>query len=100
MRLLVDAHALLWFVWNHPNLSASARTALSDAGNELLLSMGTFWEIAIKVSINGPALGRARGADSGDAGQKQYARAFGRAPRSRSPFAGHFSIRRSTGISY
>ena len=51
MRLLLDAQALLWFIWDHPNLSAPSRAALSDPGNELLLSMGTYWEIAIKVGI-------------------------------------------------
>jgi PIN domain nuclease of toxin-antitoxin system len=51
MRLLLDTHALLWFVWNHPNLSATARNLMSDPTNTLLLSAASIWEIAIKVSI-------------------------------------------------
>lgn len=51
MKLLLDAHAFLWFVWNHRNLSANARNLLSDPVNELLLSTGTIWEIAIKVGL-------------------------------------------------
>jgi len=26
MKLLLDTHALLWFVWNHPKLSATGRS--------------------------------------------------------------------------
>jgi PIN domain nuclease of toxin-antitoxin system len=51
MRLLLDTHALLWFVWNHPSLSATARTLMSDPANTLLLSAATIWEIAIKVRV-------------------------------------------------
>lgn len=51
MRLLLDTHALLWFVWNHANLSANARSLMTDPKNTLLLSAATIWEIAIKVAI-------------------------------------------------
>jgi PIN domain nuclease of toxin-antitoxin system len=51
MRLLLDTHALLWFVWNHANLSATARSLMTDPKNTLLLSAATIWEIAIKVAI-------------------------------------------------
>jgi PIN domain nuclease of toxin-antitoxin system len=51
MRLLLDTHALLWFVWNHPKLSATARSLISDPKNTLLLSAASIWEVAIKVSI-------------------------------------------------
>jgi PIN domain nuclease of toxin-antitoxin system len=52
MRLLLDTHAFLWFVGGHARLSARARSLISDPGNEALLSMGVYWEIAIKVSRN------------------------------------------------
>jgi PIN domain nuclease of toxin-antitoxin system len=51
MRLLLDTHALLWFVWNHSNLSATARTLMTDPNNVLLLSAASIWEIAIKLSV-------------------------------------------------
>jgi len=51
MRLLLDTHALLWFMWEHVNLSENARTLMSDPDNDLLLSTGTLWEIAIKVGL-------------------------------------------------
>ena len=50
MRLLLDTHSFLWFVLNDAQLSAAARTAISDPSNEVLVSPATYWEIAIKVS--------------------------------------------------
>ena len=52
MKLLLDTHALLWFVWDHAHLSENARNLMNDPDNELLLSTGTIWEIAIKVGLN------------------------------------------------
>ena len=51
MRVLLDAHALLWFIWGHGNLSAKAQAIMADGSNDLLLSAGTLWEIAIKVGL-------------------------------------------------
>ena len=42
MRLLLDSHALLWFAWNHANLSSTARAAIEDPANELFLSPASF----------------------------------------------------------
>ena len=50
MRLLVDTHTLLWFVWNHASLSATARALMVDPANELFISAASVWELAIKVS--------------------------------------------------
>ena len=51
MRLLLDTHAFLWFLAGDPSLSSAARTAMEDAGNDLLMSVASLWEMAIKVSI-------------------------------------------------
>lgn len=51
MRLLLDAHALLWFLADDPRLSPTARELISDQANNLILGMGTCWEISIKVSL-------------------------------------------------
>lgn len=51
MRLLVDAHTVIWAVDDLSKLSPDALTALQDPGNDLLLSAGTIWEIAIKVGL-------------------------------------------------
>jgi PIN domain nuclease of toxin-antitoxin system len=51
MRLLIDSHTLIWYVDQHQQLSPASHAAISDPSNELLLSAGSIWEIAIKVSI-------------------------------------------------
>jgi PIN domain nuclease of toxin-antitoxin system len=51
LRLLLDTHAFLWFVLNDPQLTATARTAISDPKNDVFVSPATYWEIAIKVSL-------------------------------------------------
>ena len=51
MKLLVDAHALIWAVDDPSKLGRQAVTALQDPGNDLILSAGTIWEIAIKVGL-------------------------------------------------
>ena len=51
MRLLLDTHALLWFALDDPQLSATARAAIADPTNAVLVSPASYWEIAIKVSL-------------------------------------------------
>jgi PIN domain nuclease of toxin-antitoxin system len=51
MRLLLDTHAVLWFWWDDPRLSARARAAIADPANEKFVSIATPWEVAIKVSL-------------------------------------------------
>ena len=51
MRLLLDTHALLWFLGDDPRLSAAAKSALLIADNERWLSPISLLEIAVKVSI-------------------------------------------------
>lgn len=51
MRVLIDTHALLWFVEDSPRLSQAALTAMSDSDNSLVLSPASYWELAIKVSL-------------------------------------------------
>jgi PIN domain nuclease of toxin-antitoxin system len=51
MRLLIDSHALIWYVDQHQQLSSASHAGMSDPANELLLSAGSIWEIAIKVSL-------------------------------------------------
>jgi PIN domain nuclease of toxin-antitoxin system len=50
-RLLVDTHALLWWLIDDPALSPTAREALADPANEPLVSAASAWEIAIKRSL-------------------------------------------------
>ena len=51
MRLLLDTHTFLWHVDANPKSSATATALLTDPANELLLSVASVWEIAIKVNI-------------------------------------------------
>ena len=51
MRLLLDAHTLIWAVDVPQKLGPDATTALQEPANDLLLSAGTIWEIGIKVGL-------------------------------------------------
>ena len=48
MRLLLDTHALLWALEDSDNLSPLARAAIERLDNEILVSVVSAWEIAIK----------------------------------------------------
>lgn len=48
MRFLLDTHALLWWFTNDERLSPSARDAIADEGNIILVSAASAWEIATK----------------------------------------------------
>ena len=52
MRLLLDAHAALWFFQADSRLPASARERIEEAGTDAHVSVASIWEIAIKVSLN------------------------------------------------
>jgi PIN domain nuclease of toxin-antitoxin system len=51
MRLLLDAHALLWWLADDPSLDRNARDLIADPTNEVIVSAVTVWEIAIKRAI-------------------------------------------------
>ena len=51
MKLLLDTHLLLWAAGDPGRLSADARTLIEDPVNELLFSVASLWEIAIKRSL-------------------------------------------------
>lgn len=58
MRLLADTHAMLWWLRDDPRLSRRARAILGDGGNELLWSIASSWEIAVKTGTGKLELGR------------------------------------------
>jgi PIN domain nuclease of toxin-antitoxin system len=58
MRVLIDAHTLLWAVDDVSKLSSPALAALQDPSNDLFVSAGTIWEMAIKVGLGKLALSR------------------------------------------
>lgn len=59
MRLLLDTHALLWWLAGDARLSLRARVAIGDGGNAVLVRAASAWEIATKHRI-----GKLPGADA------------------------------------
>jgi PIN domain nuclease of toxin-antitoxin system len=56
VRLLLDSHALIWAVDDPSRLGYRAASELANPANDLFLSAGTIWEIAIKVGLKKLAL--------------------------------------------
>jgi PIN domain nuclease of toxin-antitoxin system len=51
MRLLLDTHALLWWLDGDERLSRAARDAIGDETHPVLVSAASAWEIATKVRL-------------------------------------------------
>ena len=48
MRILLDTHALLWWLTDDERLGEKAREHIGDEGNVIVVSAASLWEIAIK----------------------------------------------------
>jgi PIN domain nuclease of toxin-antitoxin system len=51
LRVLLDTHALLWWVSDEKPLPRKAAKLISDEGNIIFVSHATVWEMAIKAAI-------------------------------------------------
>lgn len=51
MRYLLDTHILIWWVMKPKALSGALLALLEDPANDLLLSIATPWEMALKTSV-------------------------------------------------
>ena len=51
MRLLLDTHVFLWWIFDDARLSPTARDLIADPSAEILFSVVSAWEIAIKARI-------------------------------------------------
>ncbi len=51
MRLLLDTHALLWWLTYDRRLGPTARDLIEDPHNDVLVSVVALWEIALKVRV-------------------------------------------------
>ncbi len=51
MNLLLDTHALLWWLDDNPILSERARSAITDGQNLVFVSAVVVWEIRIKEAL-------------------------------------------------
>lgn len=59
VRLLLDTHALLWWLSADPHLAGPARQAIADEASAVYVSAASAWEIATKAR-----LGKLPGAES------------------------------------
>ena len=50
MKLLLDSHALLWWLDDGPRLGPQARAAIAGAST-VAVSLASVWEIAVKVGL-------------------------------------------------
>ena len=51
MKVLVDTHAILWWLSEDRHLSRRARRILENSENRRLISIASLWEIAIKMKL-------------------------------------------------
>lgn len=51
MRLLLDTHALLWWLDGDRRLSRRARAAVADPDNTVFVSAASAWELATKARL-------------------------------------------------
>lgn len=51
MKLLLDTHALLWWLAGEKRLGPTARGWIADPGNDILVSVVSLWEIVVKTRI-------------------------------------------------
>lgn len=49
--LLLDTHALIWWLTGSPRLSAVARDAIDDPANDIFVSVVTAYEVALKQTL-------------------------------------------------
>ena len=54
MKLLLDTHLLIWAADSIERVPTSARALMADPENELLFSVASIWEIAIKCGLSRP----------------------------------------------
>jgi PIN domain nuclease of toxin-antitoxin system len=51
VKVLLDTHALLWWLADDDQIGIQARDLIADPGNNILISVASLWEIVVKVRI-------------------------------------------------
>ena len=51
MRFIIDTHIFLWALTDDDKLSKKARLLVEDVNHQLVISIASLWEMAVKVSI-------------------------------------------------
>ncbi len=62
MKLLIDTHAIIWWLAGDKRLSGAARTAIAAADRDAVVSVASVWEASIKRTagrLGGPDLAAA-----------------------------------------
>jgi PIN domain nuclease of toxin-antitoxin system len=48
VRVLLDTHSLIWWFQDYPSLSQRSRALIADRKNSVLVSVFSFWKMALK----------------------------------------------------
>ena len=51
MKLLLDTHAILWWLGNDRRLSNRSRDIIGNPANDIVVSVVSLWEIVVKVRV-------------------------------------------------
>lgn len=51
MKLLLDTHVLLWSLNDSDRLGPTARSLLADRANDVIVSVASLWEVALKSQV-------------------------------------------------
>ncbi|WP_409017746.1 type II toxin-antitoxin system VapC family toxin [Dyadobacter sp. CY323] len=51
MNLLLDTHALIWFLEDNPKLSQKTKLLIEDIKNNVFVSTATWFEISINYQL-------------------------------------------------
>lgn len=51
MKVLLDTHAILWWLANDPRLGHRSHEIIEDPGNDIVVSVVSLWEIVVKVRV-------------------------------------------------
>ena len=52
MKYLIDTHSLIWFIEGNPKLTETTKSVIEDINKTCFVSTASFWEIAIKISLD------------------------------------------------
>jgi PIN domain nuclease of toxin-antitoxin system len=52
MKYLIDTHIFLWSLFSPEKIAEHAAQTIEDSGNRVFVSSISFWEIALKFSLN------------------------------------------------
>ena len=51
MRILLNTHALLWWLEGDPRIERQAQDLIADPANDILVIIASLWEIVVKVRV-------------------------------------------------